>query len=155
MREIEQIKEIVDLWENSLLASEKKYIHYRSITNFIFHFENLPNIRIKETSALLLSNYIDEVENNNFDYKDKRSYELAKKYMNEISEIYKSNLGFKSFIDLRFIILFSILGDGILYFSLKNKTHLYIPIISLCLFTYYLYTKIFFEKRKMVYGIFY
>ena len=155
MREIEQIKGIVDSWETSLLASEKKYIHYRSMTNFIFHYNNLPDSRIKEKVAAILSGYIDEVQNNQFDYKGKKSFDLASKYMDKLSEIYKPCLGFKSIIDFRFIIIFSILGDGLLYLVLKNKIQFYFPVISLCLITYYLHAKFFFEKKKMLYGIYY
>ena len=68
MIRITQIKEIVDSWEHSLLPKEKKYIHYKSITNFIFHFHSLPDIVVKERVSDILYNYIEEVENNNFDY---------------------------------------------------------------------------------------
>ena len=153
--EIVEIREKIMSWEDFLTEEQKKNIHFFSMRNFVFHFDHLPNERIKEKIIFDLSEYVDEVERNSFDYKGIQSYDLTVKYMNKISEIYKTHLGFKSFLKFRFVLIFGILGDGILYVFLHNEINYYFPIIFLLLLTYYLYTKFFFERKKKVFGIFY
>jgi len=75
--------------------------------------------------------------------------------MNKISPYYETSLGFRPFFLFQFAIVFSIVGDGVLFLLLKSRISFYSPIVSLILLTYYFYTKIYFEKKKKVFGIFY
>lgn len=152
---IEDIREKIMSWEDFLTTKQKKNIHFFSMRNFVFHYDHLPDERIKEKVIFLLSEYVNEMEDSSFDYKGIDSYELTNRYMNKISEIYTTHLGFKSFLKFRFVLIFGILGDGLLYIFLRNEINFYFPIIFLLLLTYYLYTKFFFERKKKVFGIFY
>ena len=153
--EMEEVKKMFISWEELLTPKQKKNIHFFSMRNFVFHFDNLPNERIKEKVNLVLDDYINEVQDNYFDYKGIQSYELTSRYMDKLSEIYKTYLGFKTFLKFRFVIIFGILGDSVLYLLLHNQLNFYFPIITLILLIHYLYTKFFFERRKKVFGIFY
>jgi len=72
--EPDKIKETFDSWENILLPIQKKYIHFRSMRNLALYYDQLPETEVKQKVAALLGNYIDEVQENLFDYKGKRSY---------------------------------------------------------------------------------
>ena len=152
---IDQITEAFTSWQGHLVKKQRRYIHFRSMNNFAFHFHSLPNDILKDKVLTILNDYVAEVEANNFEFSSRESYGLATKYLNKLSEIYSEYLKFKSLLGLRFVILISLLGDGLLYLLLKSYITFYFPIVSLSLVTHYLYTKLFFEKKKLVFGIFY
>jgi hypothetical protein len=152
---IDQISETFTSWQSHLVTEQRRYIHFRSMNNFVFHFHQLPNDVLKDKVLTILNGYVTEVESNNFEFSSRESYTLTTKYMNKLSEIYSEYLKFRSLLGLRFVILISLLGDAFLYLLLKKYITFYFPLVSLSLVTYYLYTKLFFEKKKLVYGIFY
>jgi len=153
--EVEKVKEIFEGWEADLLSHQKKYIHFMSMRNFVFHYDSLPNSMLKEKINGLLSNYIEEVQENYFDYRGEKSYRLFQKYIEKLSGIYRSYLGFKHFITFKITLLLAILGDGISYFFLKNIAGYWFPVISLLLLSYYVYIKIFYERKGRIFGLFY
>jgi hypothetical protein len=153
--EIDQIFETFTFWKGRLSGKQRRYVHFRSMSNFVFHFHNLPDNTLKNKVLTILNSYVAEVEGNNFEFSSKESYTLVEKYLNTLSQVYSEHLKFRSLLGLRFIIIFSLLGDGLLYLLLKSHLTFYFPIVSLSLATHYLYTKLYFEKKKLVFGIFY
>jgi hypothetical protein len=150
-----EIKERFESWDRILIQKQKRYIHFYSMRNFVFHFNSLPNEAVKEKVATIIEEYVQEVEYNNCDYGGIDSFELTRKYMNKISSYYTMYLGFKSILVFRFVAIFGILGDTILYLFLNNSLKFFFPAISLCLLAHYTYVKFFFEKKKKVFGIYY
>jgi len=45
---IEEIEDLVANWSTWLTSKQKRYIHFNSLTNFLFHFRDLPNENLKE-----------------------------------------------------------------------------------------------------------
>jgi len=152
---IDNIIETFTSWQTHLVARQRRYIHFKSMNNFAFHFHRLPNDALKEKALTILNGYVTEVEGNNFEFSSRESYALVTRYLNKLSEIYSEYLKFRSLPQLRIIMLFSLLGDGLLFLLLKSYLTFYFPVVSLSLATYYIYTKLFFEKKKLVFGIFY
>ena len=152
---IQEIIKILETWDNYLTIKQKRYIHFKSLRNFAFHFNNLPNERTKEITLDYLNQYIEEVQVNDATLTSSESYHLAMNTMNKIANIYSTHLNFKSILPLRFVILFSVIGDTILYFLLKGKLPFFIPLISIIFLTYYFWRKLRLEKKRLLFGLFY
>jgi hypothetical protein len=152
---IQEIIKKIETWDSYLTVRQKRYIHFKSLRNFAFHFDNLPNERTKEIALDYLNQYIEEVQINNATLTSSESYHLATNIMNKIADIYSTHLNFKSILELRFVILFSLIGDTILYFLLKGKLPFFIPLISIILLTYYFSRKLTLEKKRLLFGLFY
>lgn len=152
---IEEIENILTSWGDSFTNKQKRYIHFYSLRNFVFHFKNLPHGKLQETVLRQLNEYVREIEEHNLFLTSRESYALATRHMNQLSDIYSSHLNFKSIMEFKFVILFSIIGDGILYLLLKNMIVFYFPVVSVSLLTYYFSRKISLEKKKKLFGLFY
>lgn len=152
---IQEIRKILENWDECLTVRQKRYIHFKSLRNFAFHFDNLPNEGTKEIALDYLNEYIEEVQANDATLTSSESYLLANNIMNKIADIYSTHLNFKSTLELRFVILFSVVGDTILYFLLKDRLSFFVPLISITLLTYYLWRKLRLEKKRLLFGLFY
>ena|SRR5688572_1047583 len=153
--DIQEVKEVFSLLDSSLNPRQKKYIHFRSMQNFLYHYDNLPSNKIKEQICILFAEYIDDIQSNSYNYKGPDSYLLASKFLDKMSESYTHYLGFKSFLRIKYVIVFSILGDGLIYFFIRDHIRVYFPVVTLILLTYYVYTTIAFGRKKKIFGIFY
>lgn len=153
--EIEEIKNVFDSWDTMLTNQQKRSIHYLSMRNFAYYFEDLPNENEKVKVKILLSNYLEEIENNGCNYRGAESYNLMRSYVHMLSPIYSKYLGFKNFMKLKIVFIISLLGDGFLYMLLKNEIKYYFPVVFISLITYYLYLRVNFVPKKKVFGIFY
>jgi hypothetical protein len=153
--EKDRIAETLARWDFDLSAKKKRYIHFYSVRNFIVHFDNLPKESLKNKVLDLISNYIEEVEQNFFDYHGESSYMLYMAYVDKLSPIYSTYLDFKSFMTLRTALMVGVPIDLVLYFILRNSVLFYLPIVTFCLLLYYLYNKVFLEKKKKNFGLFY
>jgi hypothetical protein len=153
--DITNIREQFSFWNNNLTKKEKRYIHFNSMKNFAYHYDSLPNERIKSIVIEVINHYSNEVQNNNFQYTSAESYSLATNYMDKISFYYKDYLKFKTILPINLVIGIGSLGDILLLVSGFLKQVYYLPIITLILFSHYLVIKIFIAKSRRVYGIFY
>ena len=152
---IQEIESNLVTWREYLTNKQKRYIHFNSLANFVFHFENLPTEKLKEIVLIYLTEYVQEIQQHNASFTSRESYELVTRHLNRLSDVYSSRLGFKSILTLKFVILFSIIGDGLLYLLLRNKFFIYFPIITISLFTYYLSRRLLLEKKRKLFGLFY
>lgn len=151
--EIEELERKIEKWQVDLSSTEKKYIHYYSMRNFVFHYSEI-NDRTKIKVLNLFEDYAYEVEHAAFDFDKEESYELANKYMNPIANSY-SDLGFKLYMKLSFVIFSGILVDILLLVAGVLSKIKYIPITTVFLLLYYLYLQFFKKPHKLVYGLFY
>lgn len=150
---IHDIEAKFNFWDFNLSLDEKKYIHYNSMKNFLYNYNNI-NDRKKERVLDLFENYITEIERANFYFTKEESLELANKYINKIADIF-TGLGFKINVKFGFVIWWGILSD-ILLLILGILSHIkYLPITTILLFFYYMYLQLFKKPKKLVYGIFY
>jgi len=152
---IEELRNLHRSWSTWLTDTQKRRIHFQSLTNFINHFEELQTTKSKELVLSYLNEYFLEVEDNNATLTSSQSYELATKFMDKIAAVYTAQLGFRSVINIKYVIIFSILGDSILFLFLHNKVRFYIPVVTILLFAHYLYRTLTLGKSGKLFGIFY
>jgi len=153
--EIEQIKETIMAWDTMLSQRMKKYIHYRSMRNFVLHYDEIQSQNVQDKISLLLSDYIKEVEGSDYDFDAESSYYLARKYLSKLSEYYKEYSNFIGVLKIKTVFLWGILGDSLLYLSGLLSNLWYIPVVTVGLFLYYLFIAIFKEPQGRVYGLYY
>src|SRR5882762_8653321 len=99
--EIEQIKEAIISWDSMLSQRMKKYIHYRSMRNFVFHYDEIQNKKTQDKICFLLSEYIEEVMANDYDFEAGSSYDLARKYLSKLSDYYREYSNFIGVIKIK------------------------------------------------------
>ena len=153
--EMTEIKEIILSWDEMLSKRMKKYIHYRSMKNFVLHYDEIKSDVAKEKICFLLSDYIDEVRASDYSYEGESSFQLARNYLSKISEYYREYSNFTGLLKVKVILLFGIMGDSLLYLTRIPSILRHIPIVTIGLFLYYLFIIIFKEPKGRVYGIFY
>ena len=153
--EIDEVKEVILSFDTLLSERMKKYIHYRSMRNFCLHFDEIESNVTQEKIRMLLSEYIEEVKANDYDYDGEASLQLARKYLFKISDYYREYSSFVVLMRVKVIILFGLFGDTLLYFTNIPSRILYIPVVTICLLLYFLFIYIFKASKGRVYGIFY
>jgi hypothetical protein len=153
--EVEQIKETIISWESMLSKRMKKYIHYRSMRNFILHFNDVTNSKAQEKILTLLSEYVEEVKANDYDFEAESSYHLARKYLGNLSDYFREYSNFMRVLRIQNVFLWGILGDSLLYLAGFLSKIWYMPVVTIFLFSYYLFISIFKAPQRRVYGIFY
>jgi hypothetical protein len=153
--EIADAKETILSLDAMLSEKMKKYIHYRSMRNFVLHFDEIKNPAAKENISRIFSEYIEDLRVNNYDFEGEASYTLARNYIFVISKYYKEYSNFMAYLRVSVILLFGFTGDSLLYLTNIPDRILHIPIVTICFFIYYLFVRIVKEPRGRVFGIFY
>jgi hypothetical protein len=152
---VDESKEIILSLDTMLSERMKKYIHYRSMKNFVLHFDEIQSSLAREKVSLLLSEYVEEIKVGNYDFEGEASFQLARKYLFKLSDYYKKYSNFVVLMRLQVILLYGFIGDGLLYFTRIPSRIWHIPIITVCLLLSYLYVIFFKAPKGRVYGIFY
>ena len=142
-------------WDTMLSQRMKKYIHYRSMRNFVSHYDDIQSQIARETISILLSEYVKEVQENDYDFDVDSSYHLARKYLSKLSEYYREYSNFIGVLKIKSVLLWGLLGDSLLYLSGLLSHLWYIPIVTVGFFFYYLFVAIFKEPKGRVYGLYY
>src|ERR1700721_1040383 len=101
--EFEEIKEIILSLEDTISERMRKYIHYKSMRNFVNHFYEIQNDRARYRIAELLSEYIEEIKAVGYDFDVYSSTDLAKKYLFNIAEYYREKPGFMRVIKIQHV----------------------------------------------------
>ena len=153
--EIADIRDIFWDWEANLSLEQKKYRHFYSFRNFIFHYAILPDCS-KQDVLELLRNYIVEVKSPKFIFDKEESYNLARKYLDKIAKYYKV-IGFKLNLRFGFIIFWGLITDFLLYLInfLPKINHTPIPLLTCIMLVYYFYIALLKKPKRLVYGLFY
>jgi len=152
---IQEIKEIIFAWDVLLNAKEKKYIHYRSMRNFVLHFSDISNQILQNKILVVLNEYVDEIRGATFVIESDSSYFFAKKYLRPLSEYYHDNAQFVRIFQINAVITYGLMLDILLYLSRLFSKIEPIPLVTLGFFFYYLFVKIFKERKGRVYGYYY
>ena len=147
-----QIIETFNYLSDHLSAEEKKYLHFRSINNFMYHFPNLSLSSQAEVENLLQA-YFDEVNKNNNSYTIDNTTDLVV-YLSKVGVFYKRELGFKQAFPLRFAIFWGLGLDILLLLGGLLKSFYYIPIVTLLFISRYIYL-LRFERQGKLYGTLY
>jgi len=153
--EINEIKEFILSLDSRISERMKKYIHYRSMRNFVLHFDEIKSDVVRNQISVLLSNYVEEIQANDYDFEGEASLQLAKDYLFKIADYYKEYSHFMVLMRVKVVLLFGIMGDTLLYFTNIPSRIMHIPIVTICLLVYFLFVKIFKASKGRAYGIFY
>lgn len=100
-------------------TEEKKYIHFKSLKNFIQHY----NLSKKEKKKIteLLEEYIIMIQSKNFSLTKDESNDAYKKYIRPLGfQYYRKHLKFSSVLSIDFIILFIILPNILIWLFFHN-----------------------------------
>jgi hypothetical protein len=154
--EFTEIQETIFSFDSLLSERMKKYIHYRSIRNFVRHFDEIKAEKARARVCKILSDYIEEVRENDFDFSGKgEGLQLARRYLSPLADYYKEDSNFMVVLKIKFVLVIGIVGDGILYLTGLSSAVLHLPVVTIALLLYYLFIAIFKESKGRVYGIFY
>src|ERR1700722_10544020 len=105
MNIIESREAILSL-DEMLSERMKKYIHYRSMRNFVLHYDEIESPLARESISALLSEYIEEIKSNDYDFEGESSFQLARKYIFKLSDYYKEYSNFMVLMRMQVIILY-------------------------------------------------
>src|SRR5450432_3723784 len=108
----------------------KKYIHYRSMRNFVIHFDEIKNSIAQETIENLFSEFIEEIQEKDYEFEGSSSFELARKYVFNISPYYREYSNFMVLMTIQVSILFGLIGDTLLYFTKIPSRIWHIPVVT-------------------------
>lgn len=127
----------------------KRFYHFHSIENFIYHFDDLENIQIKERIYLILSEYLERVKEHPIENLQECT-SLFDDYIRPVGNLYERTFGFMPMINNWVIIFWTILIFGFVYAF--NLSIIFYWIIGVLFFSYYFYIR---KKRieKKVYGL--
>jgi len=153
--EIQEIRENIISLEEKISERMRNYIHYKSIRNFVFHFDEITSEKTQSRIIDLLSEYVQEIRTNNYDFDVYASTDLARRYLFNIAGYYRAELNFIRIIKIRYVFLYGISIDSLLYFSGILRRVWYIPVITSGFLLYYVFVAFFKEPRGRVYGMFY
>jgi hypothetical protein len=153
--EIGETRDAILGLEPILSERMKSNIHYYSIKNFVMHFDEIKSEIAKRNICLLLSQYLDEIKSNEYDFYGIERLQLARKYLSQLSGYYREYSGFVGLIKIKLILLIGIVGDGLLYFANISKHIGYVPIVTIAMLLYYFFIVVFKKPKGRVYGIFY
>jgi hypothetical protein len=153
--EIDQVQENILNLESMISERMKKYIHYKSMRNFINHFDEINDKTTQRRILALMYEYFEEIKGSDYDFDVYTSTELAKKYLFDIAEVYKQDSNFMRIIKIQHVFLYGILIDSLLYLSGVLSLFRHIPIVTTVFLFYYLFVAIFKERQGRVYGMFY
>lgn len=149
---IEVFKNKMEYLTNELSKEQLSSIHYRSVNNFLQYYNQLKSDSIKEEVIVLLKEYFSEIENLNYNLSRANSSEIFRKYIMKIGTYYNDQLNFQSYIQPKWALFIGLNIDVILLIlGLLKKIH-YVPIVTICFTSYFIYLRIRYGNRQKLYG---
>jgi hypothetical protein len=136
----------------SLVAKEKrKYIHSQSLHNFIIQLSKSKSNEDFSEIKKGLNEYMEVVKENVEDIDSKIGLNFFQMYVNPIGESL-IKYGFTRITPLRFLFLYSVMIDSLLYIAFFRFPY---PVISFGVLIYYLLFRMRKQNENKVYGLFY
>lgn len=140
--------------EKNLDNKQRNLLQINSMRNFLLFYNQLHNERDKTKVTELIDQYFERIEM--FDYIINRqiSNELGFSYTLKISPYYKRSFGFKYFNSSPLVpIIQGVLIDlGLTLLGVLERIE-FMPIATIILFGRWLYVRIFYVSKNMVFGI--
>ena len=146
---MESIRYQFDLIANSLDAKHKRYIHSKSLENFIIHLNEFTISEEKELIRKLISEYLETIVKSDID--SATGIEFYDKYISPLGGKYKK-IGFISIVPIRYLFVFSIMVDSLLYLAFFHFPY---PLVTILVIVYFLIVQNRYYRRNKVYGIYY
>lgn len=134
---------------NDLENINKKYYHLRSIGNFIYHFDDLGNIELKEKVYLILLEYLEIVKENPIENLQECTA-LFDDYIRPVGDFFEHSSGFMPMIS-NWVIIYWIIFFCLLFFAF-NLSIIFYAVIGALFLSYYFYIR----KKKAenrIYGL--
>jgi hypothetical protein len=131
----------------------RKYIHPKSVQNFIQYFHSLSD-KSKSVVEKLLLEYCEELKLHADSLPKKMTIKVFANYLMQIGAIYEKELAFKTMMDWGFILKWGIVFDACLFFVGVSKFYFHLPLVLIVLIIRkFYYLKI--ETNNKMYGLFY
>ena len=144
--------EILDSVKPDLNSKQLENIHFYSIYNFFFHFNELKGERERKIVYDLLQEYFKILRENNFSIEQSYSRELFSSYILKIGQYYNFQLGFKGTMRVQSAIFTGIVIDLLLLVTGLLKSIFFFPIGTFSMFLYNRYLHYSYGKKKKLYG---
>lgn len=144
--------ELLDLWKPLLTKIDQENLHFKSMKNFLIHFDGLKDDSEKETVRNLIDEYFEELGKQEFSVDIEEGREIAAKYIDKIGMRYSFQLGFKRWTKFSSLLFFAVLGDLFLLLMGFLARVNYIPIVTLLLIAYAGYIHWVYGRRNKLYG---
>lgn len=125
-----------------------KYYHYKTIKNYIFYLDKIPNKEDKEKIFEILNEYLELIKNEPNPTRD-LAIEYFQNYIQPVSRFYENYFDFAPMLNLWIAIYWILIICGIEY--MLHFYSLVIMITCLLIFSYFLFIHFNKLKRK-VYG---
>lgn len=149
---IEETKAAILSWDEMLPPKMKNRIHYRSMRNFVSHFDEITNRNRQIEILNTLNNYVEEVQANDYSFDYRESIRLATTYMFPIVPYYREYANFVAVLQVHVIWYVGFVVDAGLYcLGLLSKIF-YLPIATICLTVSYILIELFRGRYGRVYG---
>jgi len=155
MAEADDIKQDLLSFDEMLSETMKKYIHYRSMRNFVLHFDEIRTEKARDRVTSLLGEYIREVREHDYDFSGDESLQLARKYLSPLTDYFKEDAKFMTILKLKFVLVAGIVADGALYLTGLSAAIWHVPVVTIGLLLYYLFILLIKKPEGRVCGIYY
>jgi hypothetical protein len=142
---ISDIKFQIENLKNNISKSNRKFYHFRSVSNFLFYFDKVNNKEDRDFITEKLNGFLIYIGNNNVENVH-QSLTLFNEYLKPIGELFEKIFHF--FVMIEPWILNIGIGFVFIIFWLTNSiTYFLIFLFPLSLFCFYLGVKVY--KRKV------
>ena len=152
--DILSIKEELTKLNSDLYPNQKKYISFRSVRNFVFHFEELKSQGSKDIVVELLTEYLKVIKEKDYYFDRPAGFDLGIRFLRPISQIYVTDVRFIRRMSTSGTFITGVMVDSLLLIAgvLRNLDYIPITLVVLCSWRIY---QIKLEKKFKVYGLFY
>jgi len=155
MVDTDDIKKEILSFDEMLSETMKKNIHYRSMRNFVLHFDEIKAEKARDRVTSLLKEYIQEVRERDYDFSGDESLQLARKYLSPLTDYFKEDAKFMTILKLKFVLVIGIVADGGLYLTGLSAIIRQVPVVTIGLLLYYLFILLIKKPEGRVCGIYY
>ena len=153
--DIEELKERFLLLDGKTSERMRRYVHYKSMRNFLNHFDEIESASAKQKIILFMDGYFNEIEAGGYIFDSYESADLAKKYILNISGYYKTDSNFMRNLRFSSVVIYGFMADSLLFLSGFLSHFHHIPVATTIFLSYYLFIVLFKVRPGRVYGLFY
>ena len=144
----EKFKSVVNYYPRNKL----RYIHYKTVQNFIFHLDNFSDNFQKDKIAKSLIEYIDLIDQSAIVGNATEARELFQTYLEPIVNVYEKQLNFHLTIKPTTVLFFAI---PLFLFSYMLKASIVYYFGLLALIIPLIARHFYYESKRLVYSIMY
>ena len=134
--------------QSQLRRSDLKYIHFNSISNFIYHLNDIKGENSKDEIRKYLDKYFDFF-NDTLILDKSFSNEIYETCVKRIGDYFHVHLGFRLYSNLKYELFYSIIIDLTLLLTELLRRIYYLPICSAIILIRYTYLLRFKRDRKL------